>query len=136
MLDVKKIKEAVFKRIENSLFGDSEEESNLEKERLKRDMLCLINNDNYVFDKFFEADDGSVVEIAYYQYSVDIPDEEYFNHIYEYHHYFMEVHGIYPGEVKEDGEKEYKERVIIYANNNCDRMCCGTWEFFNETIVI
>jgi hypothetical protein len=126
-------KEGLKKSIEGKIetFFSSYEELDAKKARevLKKDLFFMVDNDScYVFDKYFEDDNGDIVDITYYQHNGSTSDdEEGIENHYEYKHYFMEVHGVYI-------EDDYKERVIIYANNNCDRRCCSTWKILDVII--
>ena len=95
---------------------------------LSNDLFYMVDNDIecYVFDKYFK---GEVPEdVHYYKYSgKESVDEDGYENFHEYNQYFMEIHGIY-------NMDDYAERVVIYANNNCVRDCCGTWEILNLII--
>lgn len=132
MINKDDAKKAIAEKVD-SLFDSYTDESKVKaRENLKRDLFYLVDNADgccYVFDKYYEDDSGEIVDITYFQHSAKYPEEEYIEHMYEYCHYFMEVHAIY-----DETKDEYNEHVIIYANNNCDRGCCSTWKILDVII--
>lgn len=129
LINKEELKKAIVDKIATFFTEYKEGDPEKAREDLKNDLFFMVDNDScYVFDKYFEDDNEEVVDITYYQHSGNTSnDEEGIENYYEYKHYFMEVHGVYI-------EDDYKERVIIYANNNCDRLCCSTWEILDVII--
>jgi hypothetical protein len=105
------------------------------KERLKKEFTPFLENlrDYYVFDKYIRGNDTDEDDehecVSFFAFSSkkendEDPDNE---DIYGYNRFFLEVHDVYIDE-------DWKERIKIYANNNCVRECCGTWEILNILI--
>lgn len=126
MIQLSSIKQDVINGVKEKYAEWTEEK----REELLNDILYIMDNSSecYVFDKYYKEDEDDFVDITYFKYNAKVKmDEDGTADFYEYKYYFLEVHGIFE-------EDDYKEKVIIYANNNCDRGCCGTWEVLNIII--